>query len=163
MPRVEVERYISVNVGITCESCGHTYQSQATISAEQSMFDPFTGNSDLRVKLSKKLAKFNVNDYSDLPQLKCPQCGHTQSWNICGSQKEMAEKVALIPGLIAAVPLFITIVSNNFFAALILSLLIMGVVIMIAKVLLFPLVRLIYKPNGRKETPENSIFPSITY
>ena len=163
MPRVEVERYIAVNVGITCESCRHAYQSKATISAEQSMFDPLTGNSDLRVKLSKKLAKFNVNDYSDLPQLKCPQCGHTQSWNIRGSQKEMAEKVALILGVIAGVPLFITMVKDSFFGALILSLLTMGVVMMIAKVLLFPLVRLIYNPNGRKEMPENPIFPSITY
>ena len=163
MPRVEVESYIAVNVGITCESCGHAYQSKATISAEQSMFDPLTGNSDLRVKLSKKLAKFNVNDYSDLPQLKCPQCGYTQSWNIRGSQKEMAEKVALILGVIAGVPLFITMVKDSFFGALILSLLTMGVVMMIAKVLLFPLVRLIYNPNGRKEMPENPIFPSITY
>ena len=64
----------------------------------------------------------------------------------------------MIPGLIAAVPLFINMLSNNFFAALILSLLSMGVVMMSTKVLLLPLVRLIYKPNGRKETPENPRF-----
>lgn len=163
MPRVETERYIAVNVGITCESCGHAYQSKTTISAEQSMFDPFTGNSDLRVKLSKKLAKFNVHDYSDIPQMKCPQCGHTQSWNVRGSQKEMAEKVALILGIIAGVPLFINMVKDSFFGALILSLLTMGVVMMIGKVVLFPIVMLVYNPNGGKGNSENPIFPSITY
>jgi len=163
MPKVEVERNISVNVDITCESCGHQYQSKAVVRAEQSIWDPFTGNQDLRVKLQRKLAKFNVHDYSELSSLKCPNCGYIQSWNIIGSQKEMAQTVATTIGVIAGIPAFISMVKGSFFGAIIIFGLTAGVVMMAGRVLLTPIMKLVYHPNRKKEAAAEPIFPTITY
>lgn len=165
MPRVEVERSIVVTAAITCESCGHQYQSNAIVKAEQSMFDPLTGNSDLKVKLHKKLSKFNQNDFSELTNCKCPECEYTQSWNIKGSQKEMAEKIGWILGAVIGLAVFISLlgVNNNFLATIILSLLSTGVVGIISKPLLFPIVQLVYNPNNNKGSATETIYPKITY
>ena len=165
MPRVEVERSIIVNAAITCESCGHQYQSKAIIKAEQSMFDPLTGNADLRIKLQKKLTKFNQNDYSELPNCKCPACGYTQSWNIKGSLKEAAENTGAILGGLIGLGIFISnlINRNNFLASIILSLLLAGVIAIISKPLLLPFIQLVYNPNRNKETAGKTIYPTITH
>lgn len=165
MPRVEVECSTTVNVAITCESCGHQYQRKTVVSAEQQpLLDPLTGNSDLRVKLQKKLSKFNQNDFSELPNFKCPECGYTQSWNIKGSQKEIAENAGWILAGVIGLAIFITSLINgtNFLAILLLSLLLVGLLGKIFKLILVPLVSLVHNPNKNKETAFKTIYPDIT-
>ena len=163
MPKVIVSSSAKVNVSITCESCGHQYQRETVIGAEQTpIVDDLTG-ANPKTKLQKKLSKLYNNDFSVLPCLKCPECGYTQSWNIRGCQRDMSENITSIVSVILGVIILIAFLTSktNFFAALLLSLLIIGTLMFILKPILFPLVRLVYDPNKGKETPAETIYPKI--
>lgn len=164
MPRVVVASSTKVNISITCESCGHQYQRETVIGAEQTpIIDDLTGL-DPKTKLQKKINRLFNNDFSVLPGLKCPECGYIQSWNILGQQREASDSIAGIAALIIGGIIFIAFLSSgtNFFAALLLSLLIAGTLIFIFKPIFFPIVKLVYDPNKGKEAGTETIYPKIS-
>ena len=164
MPRVVVASSTKVNVSITCESCGHQYQREPVIGAEQTpIVDDLTGQNP-KTKMQKKLNKLFNNDFSVLPCLKCPECGYTQSWNIWGCQRDMSETVTSIVAFVIGAIVFIASLASgaNFFAVLLLSLLLIGTLMFILKPILFPLVRLVYDPNKGKKTASETIYPKIS-
>lgn len=161
-PKVEVSRSITLQVKITCESCGHEYQQQAAVVAERTIMDEFS-QSGLKPKLQRKIAKFSNNDYSELPPLPCPKCGYIQSWNEVGKQKEIAANAATIAALVIALPVFINMVKDSFFGALILYGLSAGVLMFILKPILTVILKSVYKPNGKREPVDKKIYPSVSY
>jgi hypothetical protein len=164
MPRVEVERSTKINVSITCESCGHQYQREAVIGAEQTpIVDDLTGATP-KTKLQKKLNQLYSNDFSVLPCLKCPECGYVQSWNTIGCKRDVSENIATFAAVGIGIVIFIAFLTSktNFFAALLLSLLIAGVLMFIFKPIVFLIVKAVYDPNRGKETAAKSIYPKFS-
>ena len=160
--KVEVSQTATIPVKITCESCGTEYERKASIVAERTLLDEFSQHG-LKPKLDRKLAKFRNNDFSELPPLPCPQCGYFQSWNHAGKQREVAENVSVGVALVIALPIFINMVKNNFFAALILYGLSAGVLMMILKPILKMILKSVYNPNGKREKANRTIYPTILY
>ena len=158
--KVEVSQTATFQVKIICESCGSEYESKAAIVAERTLLDEFSQHG-LKPKLDRKIAKFRNNDFSELPPLPCPKCGYFQSWNHAGKQKEVAENISVIAALVISLPVFISMVKDNFFAALILFGLSAGVLMAILKPILTAIMKNVYNPNKKREAADKTIYPTI--
>jgi hypothetical protein len=162
MVKVETERSIDLQVGVTCESCGHNYQGATRITASTNPLSGLRGFSN-QERIQKKIRRIQSGDFSVLDGMRCPECGYTQSWNIPGAQRMLASIIGGAAGLLAAIAVFIWELSHKvstcskILVALVGGAAVGGVVYLIAR-----LAVKWYNPNWRREKAEKTIPPRVS-
>lgn len=169
MPRVEVALNTNVAFSIECEACGHAYQAVEFLEVRKNLIDDLL-NRDLKTKFNNILSNIRAHNYNDLQNnMKCPQCGYTQSWNIPASINGVADKIGSVIGLavggLSAISYLIqTGFRDRILGTLFIALLIFSFsyyfIYLILKFISRPIVKQFYNPNKDK-TVEKVIYPTL--
>lgn len=104
MPKVETGASTSMNIDITCESCGKSYNATCPIEVSKTLLDEFNPRFDIREKLQQQISAIQAGRLDGIRTWhKCPQCDWTQSWNLNGARWTLAGKAGLAIGAVPAV------------------------------------------------------------
>ncbi|MBN1267241.1 MAG: hypothetical protein JXA25_17245 [Anaerolineales bacterium] len=136
MPKVVTGASTNLHFSITCESCGHQYETGMVLEVGKSLLDEMNPKFDIRKKLQNKYDRMLGGDFSETQAwFKCPECEYTQSWNVAGARLVQADKVGnivgAVPALIVAGLVFKSMTGYGFNIGMLLGPIILGSIIFV--------------------------------
>ena len=107
------------------------------------------------------MERVQSGDYSSLPPMPCPECGYTQSWNLAGARKNLAQRASIVASVVAMIAVFLRGPREGVNAPLYFWLML---AVPLSGVLVYWVARLVltrYDPNRRLVPATRSLSPTI--